>query len=189
MQLFCHQREKKSRSTRALRLFCAGDVILLRVQHPPFMGGGCEISVRSATRRKVYRPTAELLSVPIQYLRGDASWPTMAHNTLVEEKSPRCLPAYTRARMCVCVLVCVRAPFLKRGWMCPSHTRVHACAYVCAYYPRAISYRSPTDNSYLGEAVFLPTSSGGGMRSSQGRAYCVSLWKFRLNLFFTYTLL
>lgn len=51
------------------------------------------------------------------------------------------------------------------------YTRVHKCAR--AHYPRAISYRRPSDNSYLGEAVFLPTSGGGGMPGS-GPCLCES---------------
>lgn len=39
-----------------------------------------------------------------------------------------------------------------------------------AYHPRAISYRRPTDNSYLDEAVFLPILAG-EERRVQGCAY------------------
>lgn len=54
------------------------------------IGPGKEIREgKSAAWSDVYRRNVELLAVPIQYLRGDASWPTMAHNTLQEEKAPR----------------------------------------------------------------------------------------------------
>lgn len=43
----------------------------------------------------------------------------------------------------------------------------------CAHYPRAISYRRPTDNSYLDEAVFLPIFGGGGT-SSSGLCLCAT---------------
>lgn len=46
------------------------------------------IATESAARLKVLSTNAKLLSVSIQYLRGDASSPTMAYNTLVEEKAP-----------------------------------------------------------------------------------------------------
>lgn len=170
-------RKKKSRSTRALRLFCAGDVIPLRAQHPPFMGGGCEISVGSATRRKVYRPTAELLSVPIQYLRGDASWPTMAHNTLVEEKSPPSLPAYTG-------YVWYARHSWKEGKCVPRthvHTRVHTCT------TRGLYRIGVQQITLISAKQYSYRLLAGEECGAQGRAYCVFLWEFRLSLFFTCT--
>lgn len=92
----------------------------------------------------------------------------------VEEKPPRCLPAY----MYKCVYVSIIPD--KRVNVAP-RTHVYTRVYIS---PKAISHRRPTDNSYLGEAVFLPTSSEGGMPSS---GPCLFLWEFRLSLSFIYT--
>lgn len=164
--------KKKSRSTCALRLFSADDVILLCVRHPPFMGGGCEISVRSATRRKVYRPTAELLFVPIQYLRGDASWPTMAHNTLVEEKSPRYLPAYSvYARVCMCVYA---RHFWKEG-KCVPRTHVHTRVHTCARTTRGLYRIGVQQITLISAKQYSYRLLAGEECEAQGRVYCVFL--------------
>jgi len=75
-----------------------------------------------------------------------------------KKNHPRCPPARARS---------LAVPE-RRVNASPACTR--ACTSVRARararYPRAISYRRPSDNSYLGEAVFLPTSDGGGMPGS-----------------------
>ena len=86
----------------------------------------------------------KLLSDSIQYLRGDASWPTKVHNTLARKTTPIYAFSWnTHAHEC--------------AYTYKTRSRVKVLGHI---YPGALSYQSSTDNTYLYKAVFLLVSRG-----------------------------
>jgi len=103
----------------------------------------------------------------------------MAHNTLVEEKSPPSLPAYT-GYVCECG---TRAIPEKRVNVSLAHTCTRACIRVLPE-----GYRIGVQQITLISAKqYSYRLLAGEECGAQGRAYCVFLWEFRLSLFFTCT--
>lgn len=179
----------------ALRSFREDDAMLFRTRCR-FPSGGHEISARSATKTEESLSSNRRATFPIQYLRGDASWPTMAHNTLVEEKPPRWPP--TRCAMRVCLYVCVgtrpRAVPEKRVKVsltvpCTVCTRVHACGYVRARITRGLYRIGGQQITLISTKQYSYRFSAGVERRVQGCAYirdwkswridCCIFWEFR----------